>query len=274
MAPGARTSIQNDAARRGWQNPNMNDDAHSRRNAPRLYCAGPLAPGAMFELPHSAAHHAVHVLRLAVGDPVWLFSGDGGEWSGQIASIHRSSVTVRVGAYRERDIEAPVRVILAQGISSRERMDFTLQKAVELGIAEFVPLQTRRSVVRLDEARAGRRVEHWRNLACAACEQCGRNRIPTVHAVAAFTDWLGALSREPSEARVILSPTASLSLRELPVQRSVLLLVGPEGGLSPDEQDLASRFDFQSVRLGPRILRTETAALAALAAMHALWGDF
>jgi 16S rRNA (uracil1498-N3)-methyltransferase len=165
-------------------------------------------------------------------------------------------------------------VVLAQGISSRERMEFTLQKAVELGVAEIFPLETRRSVVRLNAERAGRRVEHWQNVVSGACEQCGRNRIPPVHPVRDFADWLGMLERDSSPLRVMLSPRARLSLRELPAPSSVLLLIGPEGGLAPEEEELAGSCGFQAVCLGPRILRTETAALAAMSAMHALWGDF
>jgi len=208
------------------------------------------------------------------GDAVRLFCGDGTEWAGELASAHKSGVSVRVGRGVSVDVEAPLRLCLAQGISSRERMEFTLQKAVELGVAEIFPLATRRSVVRLNEERAERRVEHWRNLVIAACEQCGRNRVPLVHPVVALPDWLGALRQDGANARLMLSPQAAHRLRELVQPDGVVLLVGPEGGLAPEEHELAEPCGFKAVRLGPRILRTETAALAAVAAMHALWGDF
>ena len=251
---------------------------HSRdpapERAPRLFCPGEIPVSGVLELPEQAAHHAVRVLRLAPGDSVRLFNGQGAEWDSQIATVRKTGVSVRVGVRRERDVEASLQVLLAQGISARERMDFTVQKAVELGVNEIQPLETRRSVVRLREERASRRVDHWQNLAIGACEQCGRNRVPLVHPIETLSDWLGALPREATQSRLLLSPEATSSLRELPAPRSVVLLAGPEGGLAPEEQELAQLCGFRPVRLGPRILRTETAALAALAAMHALWGDF
>jgi 16S rRNA (uracil1498-N3)-methyltransferase len=242
--------------------------------APRLFCPADIAAGTLLDLPEQAAHHAVRVLRLGPGDAVRLFNGDGAEWQAQIADVRKSGVSVRVGARAERDVEAPLQVLLAQAISTRERMELTLQKAVELGVAEIQPLETRRSVVRLRDERASRRLEHWQSLVVAACEQCGRNRIPIVHPIDTLPDWLGALPRDAGAARLMLSPGAPVRLRELGAQRKVILLAGPEGGLAPEEQELAQLCGFRAVRLGPRILRTETAALAAVAAMHALWGDF
>ena len=242
--------------------------------APRLFCPGEIPAGGLLELPEAAAHHAVRVLRLAPGDNVRLFNGEGAEWDSQIAGVRKTGVSVRVGARHERDVEAKLRVVLAQGISARERMDFTVQKAVELGVAGIQPIETRRSVVRLREERASRRVDHWRNLAAAACEQCGRNRVPLVHPIESLPDWLGGLPRDAAQARLLLTPGAALRLRDLPAPRSVVLLAGPEGGLAQEERELAELCGFQAVRLGPRILRTETAALAAMAAMHVLWGDF
>jgi len=241
---------------------------------PRLYCDVDPAPGARLQLPESSAHHAARVLRLAPGDPVRVFSGDGSEWTAQIAVISKSGVSVLVSQRFERDVEASLEVTLAQGISARERMDFTLQKAVELGVAAIQPLETQRSVVRLREERASRRVDHWQNLVIAACEQCGRNRVPPVQQIESLSNWLGALGPADARARLVLSPAAQVRLRDLPAPQAVVLLVGPEGGLAPEEQDLAQTCGFVPVRLGPRVLRTETAALAAVAAMHALWGDF
>ncbi len=242
--------------------------------SPRFYYPDPLAPGAVVDLPDQAAHHIMRVLRMAPDERVRLFDGHGGEWFGSIRSISKAGVSVRVTAHTAREVEAELRVVLAQGISSRERMDFTVQKAVELGVAEIFPLATRRSVVKLREDRASRRVDHWQHLAIAACEQCGRNRVPTLQPVMDFADWLGTLPHDGVETRVMLSPGATSCLRELSKPSAVLLLVGPEGGLDPEEREIAVTCGFQAVRLGPRILRTETAALAAVSAMHALWGDF
>ena len=243
-------------------------------SAPRFFCPGDLSQGATRDLPDDAAHHASRVLRLTVGDPVIVFNGDGGESDAQISSIGKDHVAVRVGRWRDRDAESPVRVTLVQGLSARERMDYTLQKAVELGVAEVFPVEMRRSVMRLADERAARRVEHWQNLVVAACEQCGRNRVPVVHSVSALPDWLGAHRSEPGVQRIVLSPFAQQTLRDLAPPRQVVLLAGPEGGFAHEELDMATACGFAAVRLGPRILRTETAALAALAAIHALWGDF
>lgn len=243
------------------------------RSLPRFFCAGDLSQGARRDLPEAAAHHAGRVLRLVVGDPVIVFNGAGGEADARILSIGKDHVAVRVGAWRSRETEPLVRVALLQGLSARERMDFTVQKAVELGVAEIFPVETRRSVMRLAEERAARRIEHWRNLVVAACEQCGRNRVPEVHPVCALPDWLGAHSSAPDEQRLILSPLGETRLRDLSAPKRVLLLAGPEGGFAPEEVQMAKACGFTPVRLGPRVLRTETAALAALAAIHALWGD-
>lgn len=243
------------------------------RPPPRFFCAGDLSQGATRELPEPAVHHAARVLRLAVGDPVTVFNGAGGESEARIVLMSKDRVAVRVGPWQAREVEPVVRVALLQGLSARERMDFSVQKAVELGVAEIFPVETRRSVMRLAHERAARRVEHWQNLVVAACEQSGRNRVPAVHPVSTLSDWLGAHPQPSNEQRLILSPLAATRLRDLPAPQRLLLLAGPEGGFAPDEMDMARACGFTPVRLGPRVLRTETAALAALAAVHALWGD-
>jgi 16S rRNA (uracil1498-N3)-methyltransferase len=246
----------------------------ARSSLPRFYCPGDLSRGATRDLPEDAAHHAGRVLRLQVGEPVVVFNGEGGETEAEISSIGKDHVAVRVGKWHAREAEPPIRVVLAQGLSARERMDFTLQKAVELGVAEIFPIETRRSVMRLADERAARRVEHWQNLVVAACEQCGRNRVPPVRPVAGFTQFLGTQHpARPEQQRLILSLDAHVRLRELPAPHALLLLAGPEGGFAPEELEIARACGFTPVRLGPRVLRTETAALAALAAIHALWGD-
>jgi 16S rRNA (uracil1498-N3)-methyltransferase len=242
--------------------------------APRFYCPGDLSQGATRDLPEPAAHHAARVLRLNVGDPVTVFNGEGGEVSAQVHTITKHRVAIRIGPWHAREAEAPVAVTLVQGLSARERMDFTIQKAVELGVTEIFPVETRRSVMRLAQERAERRVEHWQNLVISACEQCGRNRVPTVHPVSRLADWLGTHASTPSDLRLILSATAQARLRDSTPGSSVTLLAGPEGGFAPEELEMTKACGFTAVRLGPRILRTETAAIAALAAIHTLWGDF
>jgi 16S rRNA (uracil1498-N3)-methyltransferase len=214
------------------------------------------------------------VLRLRAGDSVTLFNGEGGEVDAQIQAVLKNSVTVRIGKWRPDDTEARLPVVLVQALSARERMDFTIQKAVELGVVAIHPVQTRRSVMRLEDDRAARRVEHWQGLVISACEQCGRNRIPNVHPVTDLPQWLGSHPGTPDSLRVVLSLSAEQSMRMLPTPRAVTLLAGPEGGFDAQELEMLQGCAFTPVQLGPRVLRTETAALAALAAMHALWGDF
>jgi 16S rRNA (uracil1498-N3)-methyltransferase len=241
----------------------------------RLYVPGALQPGRALALPPQQAHHAARVLRLKAGDAVTLFNGDGAEYAGIIGHAARERVTVEVASRTEVDREAPLAVTLAQAISSGERMDYTLQKAVELGAAAIQPLTSSRSVVKLDAERAERRLAHWRTVVAGACEQSGRNRIPPVAPVAALSDWLAQPASAGGDAvALLLSPRSSIGLREVARPARAVLLVGPEGGFAADEESMATRAGYVAVRLGPRVLRTETAAVAALAAMHTLWGDF
>jgi 16S rRNA (uracil1498-N3)-methyltransferase len=236
--------------------------------------SGRLAAGATLALPAPAAHHVARVLRLNAGDALALFDGAGGEYAGRIARIDGGSVTVTLGAQRAVEREAPVAVTLAQGISSGERMDYTIQKAVELGVAAVQPLATARSVVRLFGERAERRVAHWRQVAASASEQCGRDRVPEVAPIAALPDWLAGLGAGSGEIRMTLALDAARRLTDMPRAGAVTLAVGAEGGFDTREHAALVAAGFTSVRLGPRILRTETAAVAALAAINALWGDF
>ena len=250
------------------------DGTASGRASRRLYVpGGVLAAGATCTLPPAQAHHAARVLRLKPGEPVTLFDGAGVEYAAVIAAVSGARVTVTIGGSRPVDRESPLPVTLAQAVSSGDRMDYTLQKAVELGVTAIQPLTSRRSVVRLAAERGERRLAHWRRIVAGACEQSGRNRVPPVAAPAALTDWLGRSSAHPG-LRLLLSPRAAARLRELPRPDAVVLLAGPEGGLAPEEERRAEQAGFRPVRLGPRVLRTETAAVAALAAMQALWGDF
>lgn len=243
----------------------------------RFHCPRDLAPGARLTLPAEAAHHAIRVLRLKSGDPIGLFDGEGHEFSARITSIEGGTVWVAVEAAATNDREPPLKLVLLQGISSGERMDYTVQKAVELGVAEIWPLLAERSVVRLDRERAEKRRLHWQRVAIAACEQSGRSRVPPVHAPLRLADWLATwrAQRQGNERALLLSPAGGARLAALgEPQGPVILLAGPEGGFTEAEAAAARHQGFLPVRLGPRILRTETAALAALAAIQALWGDF
>jgi 16S rRNA (uracil1498-N3)-methyltransferase len=241
-----------------------------------MYFPGDLEPGRSYTLPPPQAHHAMRVLRLKRGDAVLLFNGDGAEYTAAVVAASRDRFALDVTGREEMDREAPFAVTLAQAISSGERMDYTIQKAVELGVAAIQPLESRRSVVRLSADRAQRRVAHWQAVVIAACEQCGRNRVPSVLPLMQLDEFLAASgARRDSERRVLLSPRSARSLRDLERPAgAIVMLAGPEGGFSPEEERMAEQVGFLAVRLGPRVLRTETAAVAALAAMQALWGDF
>ena len=231
------------------------------------------------DLAENAARHAVRVLRLGVGDAVTLFDGLGGEYDCRIDSYARSRddrTVVEVLAWRDLERESPLDLTLIQALQSGEKMDLTVQKAVELGVARIVPVTTRRSVVRLEGERAARRVAHWRAVAASACEQCGRNRVPEVEMLTSLGEWLARISR-PQALRLMLDPAADKGFGSQPGPgpgQVIELLIGAEGGFSEDERRDARAAGFSGVRLGPRVLRTETAGLAALAAMQCLWGDF
>jgi len=239
----------------------------------RIHVPDTLAPGAAVCLPAAAAHHLSRVLRAGIGDQVVVFNG-GVEYTASITRIAKNSVTVKLAAGSPVDLETPLVCLLAQAISSGERMDITLQKAVELGVRAVQPLFSERSVVRLTGERAEKRVAHWRQVMVSACEQCGRNLIPDLAVPLSFTDWLGNLEPLRSgELRVLLSPRATTRPADLPRPAAVTLLAGPEGGFTETEAALAQHYGFVALKLGPRVLRTETAALVALATMNVLWGD-
>lgn len=237
----------------------------------RFFCPQPLAPNSRAELPAAAAHHALRVLRLSVGDDVTLFNGEGGEYPGRIAEAGRA-VRVQLGDWHAVERESPLDMTLAQALPSGDKMDFVVQKAVELGVARIQPLLAARSVVRLSGERAARRVEHLRQVAISACEQCGRNRLPEIAPILDLRQWLGQLAQDNEIWRLLLSPQGGRRPREL-AGRRFLLLVGPEGGLDKEEAAAARLAGFADLSLGPRILRTETAGPAALAALGALHGD-
>ncbi len=240
---------------------------------PRFHVDLPLSVGRLVELPNETTRHVIGALRLRDGDEVTLFNGDGGEYSGRLEQQGKGAA-VRLSGHDEPRRESNLSITLAQGISSGERMDLTLQKSVELGVAGVQPLMMRRTVVKLSGDKMEKRMRHWRGVVIAACEQCGRNLIPPVAEIEDFMAWLRR-TQAPGHHRYLLDPEAETSLRDLTVPTGpIILLAGPEGGFDPVERNAAVAAGCQRIRLGPRVLRTETAALAALAAMQAIWGDF
>lgn len=238
----------------------------------RFYTEAALRAGGVSLLPEDAAHHAVHVLRLRPGEEVILFNGRGGEYAGRIAAVDRLRVSVDLLEHRRLERESPLAVTLVQGVSAGEKMDFTVQKATELGVAVLQPVLAARSTGRISGERAALKRAHWQRVAIAACEQSGRNRIPEVLPVAPLAQFCAAAPAPGT--RLLLSPLATLGLRAAKLEGAVTLAAGPEAGFTAEEEALLAETGFLPVRLGPRMLRTETAALAALAALNALAGDF
>jgi 16S rRNA (uracil1498-N3)-methyltransferase len=240
----------------------------------RVYVEEPLAPDARVRLPGAAANHIRRVLRLAPGDSLAVFDGRGGEYPARIEGFANDAVVVTLGSRQSVERESPLEITLAQGVSRGERMDLVVQKATELGIRRIVPVLTERTVVRLGTARADPKVRHWHAVAVAACEQCGRNTLPQIASPVALPQFLGSIARlEPQAARIVLSPRGDLRIRDLDSRAAWVLLIGPEGGLSELERRAAQEAGFRALRLGPRVLRTETAAIAALAALQERLGD-
>lgn len=238
----------------------------------RIHCDGPLAEGAEIALPSAGAYHVARVLRMREGATLTVFDGSGMEFHAEIVRIEADRVSVRVGAPTAGAAESPLRITLVQGISRSERMDWTLQKATELGVSAIAPVLTSRSVVRLDDKQAEKKQAHWRGIVIGACEQSGRAKIPVVSTPIPLRTHFANVRKEGM--RLVLSPVAPGSLAGLSSLPSrVDLLIGPEGGLDDDELTAAQKAGFIPVRLGPRVLRTETAAVVALSVLQALWGD-
>lgn len=236
----------------------------------RLYLPQALEEGTVLRLDEESAHYLRTVLRLKRGADLTVFNGDGREYSARVANVGRDEVLVEIGDGRDREVESPLTTHIGLGISRGERMDLAIQKAVELGASRITPLFTEHCVVRLDEARRGNRRQHWQKVARSACEQCGRNRIPEVEEPVDLKDWVAG--REG--LRLFFDPQGAVGLKDLPQPEGLVsILSGPEGGFASKERTLAREAGFVPVRLGPRILRTETAVLAALSAIQAIWGD-
>ena len=240
---------------------------------PRLYQPGHYQTGDTLDLEEDALRHAVHVLRLRSGDTVRLFNGLGGEFAAVLAEVGRRKATVTVGEFAQVEVESPLAITLWQGISRGERMDYTIQKAVELGVHIIQPVFTQRSVDLKDD-RAEKRQQHWQRVAISACEQCGRNRIPAIRPPQNLLNLLDVRAEQNDALRLFLDSHAATPLPDTLTTPGVILLAGPEGGFSEEERHAIAAADFQATLLGPRILRTETAAVAALAVIQARWGDF
>ena len=241
-------------------------------HVPRLYIDAPLAVGERLCLPAEASRHVMRVLRLRRGADLVVFNGRGGQFAAVIDALDKKVVTVRVGAFDDGDCESPLQIRLLPGISRGERMDYSIQKAVELGVAGITPIWTQRSMVRLDPGRAARRLAHWRSITINACEQCGRNRVPIIDPPLNLLD--AVTQTDPSRLRLVLSPTAKDQLGAQPTATTPIdALVGPEGGLSAEELEQVVALGYRPIRLGPRILRTETASITILTALQTLWGD-
>jgi 16S rRNA (uracil1498-N3)-methyltransferase len=239
--------------------------------APRFFTEQSLAVGQSVTLEEAGSHHLLRVLRLKPGEPLLLFNGDGSEYQSVLQESAGKRAMVMVHGSRQPERESKLRITLGQGISRGERMDFVLQKSVELGVESITPLWTKRSQVQLSGQRLEKRLFHWRGVIRSACEQSGRVYLPTLHSATKLVDWYN-IRRKPS-VRLVLDPAASLQLSDIAPARDITILIGPEGGLEGDEISMAESTGFKRIRLGPRILRTETAALATVAAVQALWGD-
>lgn len=240
----------------------------------RNYLDHPLQPGQRVALPETVANHLLRVLRLGVGDPLIVFNGDGFDYHASVVNAERRAAQIEVLSREVASSESPLSITLGQGIARGDKMDWVLQKATELGVAAIAPVRTQWTEVRLNAERAERRHQHWHGVIASACEQCGRATLPALAAASELADWAG--SAPQNALRLLLDPDGEHCLRSCPPPQPgqpAWLVVGPEGGLS--ERDIATlrAAGFSGLRLGPRVLRTETAGLAVIAAMQALWGD-
>lgn len=239
----------------------------------RIYQPGPLTAGAAVTLEERAAKHLVQVLRLQPGAELVLFDGRGGEYQARLEQASKRTAVAHIVEFAAVERESPVAIVLGQCMARGARMDTVMQKAVELGVSAIAPLSSRRCEVKLLGGRESGRLLHWQGVIISACEQCGRNRLPHIAAPQPLASWLPETDAAAGTARLVLDPGAPVRLGDLPPARRVILLSGPEGGLTADEVALAQRHGFVPIRLGPRVLRAETAPVAAIAAVQALWGD-
>ena len=241
-------------------------------NIPRIYQSCSLTPGEKTVLDTDAAHHLLNVLRLKTGEAIAVFNGTGGYYDAKIVEAGRHRIVVEIHEYHPEDCESTLHLTLVQGISRGQKMDMTLQKSVELGVNTIIPIQTQYSSTRLNEEQVKKRMAHWQKILIAACGQCGRNRLPVLQEPVDFREYV---SVPQEDLKIILNPYSSAGLTDLgkDVDR-VIVMTGPEGGFSEEEIRLSEQFGYYGVSLGPRILRTETAAIAAITTCQVLWGDF
>lgn len=235
----------------------------------RFFIDAPLSLGE-HSLPEAQAHYIGRVLRMAEGDALQVFDGSGMEFRGTLLEVGKKRVTVRLDESFAGQVESPLQIHLGQGLSRGERMDWAIQKATELGVSEITPIFSERCEVRLKDERADKRLMHWRQVAISACEQCGRSRVPVIHPPLLLADWV---KETQAELKLVLHPVAE-PLVSHAKPASLAFLIGPEGGLSDAEVEQAHGAGFLPARLGPRVLRTETAPVVALAVAQQLWGDF
>ena len=239
---------------------------------PRFYCSQPLAVGQTIDLPDPVAHH-LHVVRLQAGAELRLFNGDGGEYVAHLVSVEKRRASALIKAFVARDVELPYEITLAQALPEASKMDWIIEKAVEMGVAAIVPLAAQRCVVRLTGERAEKKQAHWQGVVVAASEQSGRNRLARLGPVDDFHRWI---SQQDMHKRILLTPRAEQSLadwaRHQPKQ-ALSLLIGPEGGFTLQEEDAAIAQGALALSMGPRVLRTETAGIAAVACINAAWGE-
>ena len=245
----------------------------------RFYHPEPLAIGQSIELTADNKHHAARVLRLKKGDPITLFDGNGGEYSAYIAVISKSGTTVAIENFHDINRESPLHIELAQAICVNDKMDWIIQKAVEMGVTCIQPVSTERSIVHLSDERSAKRLHHWQKVVISACEQCGRNRVPKVYPLTSLLHWLSQKKTASSVhgLSLMLSTTATTRLSQITQPAAnvpITLAIGPEGGFTADEDIALEHAGFIPLRLGQRILRTESAPLAAISALQAMWGDF
>ncbi len=239
----------------------------------RLFVSSALINGTEIELDGDRARYLSRALRARVGDKVNVFDGEGAEWSAAVLQISKNTVTLQIDDSHEAGTESPLKIHLVQGISRGERMDFVVQKATELGVKRITPVLTEYGVVKLDAIRAEKRRDHWRRIATSACEQSGRVRLPLIDTPITLKNWLGDKPQR-IDTELILNPNAATTLSSLQApETKICVLIGPEGGFSDSEYEDAEIAGFTAVSLGPRVLRTETAAIATLAVLQSLWGD-
>ena len=237
---------------------------------PRIYTEQDLQPNASIALEAGPSQHIARALRMSESDTVRLFNGEGGEYLATVTAVNKKAVQVTTADHLSQELESPLRLGLGIAMSRGDRMDWIIQKATELGVASITPLTTERTEVKLKGDRVHKKLQHWRQVTVSACEQCGRNRLPVLHPLSSLENWIDGVE---AERKFVLHHRDTSAEKSVVTPSSVAILIGPEGGLSAEEISAAGNCGFEALTLGPRVLRTETAPLAALAILQARWGD-